>query len=173
MRLTETEIHIIKHSATDIFGSDVAVFLFGSRVDDTKKGGDIDLYIKTNFANDLTHKIKFLVALEHIDQFLFRFSKLQDAMGEKLFVSMLEFLQEENPKSKPFIDTLNRLEQIGLLEDKNTWLELRKISNNIAHQYEDEPKQASEALNAIYAVKPTLESIYQLFKTRYMAIGDR
>ena len=111
--------------------------------------------------------------VEHIDQFLFRFSKLQDAMGEKLFVSMLEFLQEENPKSKPFIDTLNRLEQIGLLEDKNTWLELRKISNNIAHQYEDEPKQASEALNAIYAVKLTLESIYQLIKTRYMAIGDR
>jgi len=109
--------------------------------------------------------------VEHIDQFLFRFSKLQDAMGEKLFVSMLEFLQEENPKSKPFIDTLNRLEQIGLLEDKNTWLELRKLSNNIAHQYEDEPKQASEALNAIYAVKPILESIYQLIKTRYMAIG--
>ncbi len=109
--------------------------------------------------------------VEHIDQFLFRFSKLQDAMGEKLFVSMLEFLQEENPKSKPFIDTLNRLEQIGLLEDKNTWLELRKLRNNIAHQYEDEPKQASEALNAIYAVKPILESIYQLIKTRYMAIG--
>jgi len=109
--------------------------------------------------------------VEHIDQFLFRFSKLRDAMGEKLFVSMLEFLQEENPKSKPFIDTLNRLEQIGLLEDKNTWLELRKLSNNIAHQYEDEPKQASEALNAIYAVKPILESIYQLIKTRYMAIG--
>ena len=73
--------------------------------------------------------------VEHIDQFLFRFSKLRDAMGEKLFVSMLEFLQEENPKSKPFIDTLNRLEQIGLLEDKNTWLELRKIRNSIAHQY--------------------------------------
>ncbi len=109
--------------------------------------------------------------VEHIDQFLFRFSKLQDAMSEKLFVSMLEFLQEENPKSKPFIDTLNRLEQIGLLEDKNTWLELRKLRNNIAHQYEDEPKQASEALNAIYAVKPILESIYQLIKTRYMAIG--
>ena len=108
--------------------------------------------------------------VEHIDQFLFRFSKLQDAMSEKLFVSMLEFLQEENPKSKPFIDTLNRLEQIGLLEDKNTWLELRKLRNNIAHQYEDEPKQASEALNAIYAVKPILESIYQLIKTRYMAI---
>ena len=110
--------------------------------------------------------------VEHIDQFLFRFSKLQDAMGEKLFVLILELLQEENPKSKPFIDTLNRLEQIGLLENKNTWLELRKIRNTIAHQYEDEPKQASEALNAIYAVKPILESIYQLIKTRYVEMRD-
>ena len=107
--------------------------------------------------------------VEHIDQFLFRFAKLQDAMGEKLFILMLEFLEEENPKSKPFIDTLNRLEQLGLLEDKNTWLELRKIRNNIAHQYEDDPKQASEALNSIYAVKPTLESIFQSIKTRYIS----
>ncbi len=110
--------------------------------------------------------------VEHIDQFLFRFSKLQDAMGEKLFVLILELLQEENPKSKPFIDTLNRLEQIGLLENKNTWLELIKIRNTIAHQYEDEPKQASEALNTIYAVKPILESIYQLIKTRYVEMRD-
>jgi hypothetical protein len=83
---------------------------------------------------------------------------------------MLEFLHEENPKSKPFIDTLNRLEQIGLIEDKNIWLELRKLRNNMAHQYEDEPKQASEALNAIYAVKPTLGCIYKHIKTRYVEI---
>lgn len=105
--------------------------------------------------------------VEHIDQFLFRFSKLQDAIGEKLFVLILEFLQEENLKSKPFIDILNRLEQLELLEDKNSWLELRKIRNNIAHQYEDEPKQASEALNAIYAAKAILENIYISLKNRY------
>ena len=110
--------------------------------------------------------------VEYIDQFLFRFAKLQDAMGERLFILMLEFLKEENPKSKPFIDTLNRLEQIGLLEDKNSWLELRKIRNNIAHQYEDDPKQASEALNEIYAVKPILESIFQLIKARYIEMRD-
>ena len=39
--------------------------------------------------------------IEHIDQFLFRFAKLQDAMGEKLFILLLEFLLEENPKNKP------------------------------------------------------------------------
>ena len=105
--------------------------------------------------------------IEHIDQFLFRFAKLQDAMGEKLFLLLLEFLKEENTRNKPFIDILNRLEQLGILEDKNVWLELRKIRNNIAHQYEDEPQQAVEALNAIYAVKPILEEIYIALKASY------
>jgi predicted nucleotidyltransferase len=64
MRLTEFEIIAIKQCALEIFGDNVQVFLFGSRVDDSKKGGDIDLYIKTEAANDFSHKIKFLVALE-------------------------------------------------------------------------------------------------------------
>ena len=105
--------------------------------------------------------------IEHIDQFFFRFTKSQNNIGEKLFVQILEYLQEENPKPKPFIDILNRLEQLELLEDKNNWLVLRKIRNNIAHQYEDEPKQASEALNAIYDAKPVLERIYLGLKRRY------
>jgi hypothetical protein len=93
-------------------------------------------------------------------------------IGEKLFVLVLEFLKEENIKSKPFIDILNRLEQLELLEDKNVWLELRKIRNTIAHQYEDEPEQASVALNAIYAAKRTLETIYLALKSRYVAISN-
>jgi predicted nucleotidyltransferase len=64
MRLTEFEINSIKQSAQEVFGSTVEVFLFGSRVDDEKKGGDIDLYVKAQTGNDLSHKIKFLVSLE-------------------------------------------------------------------------------------------------------------
>lgn len=105
--------------------------------------------------------------IEHIDQFLFRFAKLQDAIGDKLFLLLLDFLLEENSRNKPFIDILNRLEQLGLLNDKNVWLELRKIRNNIAHQYEDEPQAATEALNAIYEAKAILETIYLTLKTRY------
>lgn len=110
--------------------------------------------------------------IEHVDQFLFRFSKLQDAIGEKLFILLLELLKEEHAKSKPFIDILNRLEQLGLLEDKNVWLELRKIRNSIAHQYEDEPQLAAEALNAIYAAKPILENIYISLRASYFGMRD-
>jgi hypothetical protein len=111
--------------------------------------------------------------IEHIDQFLFRFAKLQDAMGEKLFILILEFLKEEHTRAKPFIDILNRLEQLGLLDDKNVWLELRKTRNNIAHQYDDEPQQAAEALNAIYAAKPILEKIYTSLKASYVDTRER
>ena len=45
MRLTSIEIEIIKRAALDIWGKNVSVVLFGSRTDDAKKGGDIDLLI--------------------------------------------------------------------------------------------------------------------------------
>ena len=64
MRLTQFEVSAIKQSAQEVFGANVEVFLFGSRVDDAKKGGDIDLYIKAETGNDLAHKIRFLVSLE-------------------------------------------------------------------------------------------------------------
>ena len=111
--------------------------------------------------------------IEHIDQFLFRFAKLQDAIGEKLFMLLLEFLKEENTRTRPFIDILNRLEQLGFLDDKNVWLELRKIRNNIAHQYEEEPKQAAEALNAIFASKSILEKTYTTLKIRYVDMRNK
>lgn len=46
MRLSKTQIPVIKHIAQKIFLPSSAVYLFGSRVDDTKKGGDIDLLIE-------------------------------------------------------------------------------------------------------------------------------
>jgi len=69
MRLTQFEIDSIKTQAETHFGENVKVYLFGSRTDDTKKGGDIDLYIanqhkehstlksKLNFIADLIFKI--------------------------------------------------------------------------------------------------------------------
>ena len=66
MRLSQFEIEAIKSIAIKYFGFGVQVFLFGSRVDDDIKGGDIDLFISTNEMDLLTleTKIQFLAELK-------------------------------------------------------------------------------------------------------------
>jgi predicted nucleotidyltransferase len=46
MRLTQNQADIIRNAAQHMFGPAASVYLFGSRVDDTQRGGDIDLYIE-------------------------------------------------------------------------------------------------------------------------------
>jgi predicted nucleotidyltransferase len=48
MRLTEEQISAIKQTAHAVLGDGARVLLFGSRVDDAKKGGDIDLLFETD-----------------------------------------------------------------------------------------------------------------------------
>ena len=47
MRLSSIEIKKIIDVAKEVYGSSVKVFLFSSRTDDSKRGGDIDLLIRT------------------------------------------------------------------------------------------------------------------------------
>lgn len=66
MRLTPLEIEAIHTTARKYFGQEVKVFLFGSRVDDDKRGGDIDLCIRNKKEEllKLDAKIHFLLELK-------------------------------------------------------------------------------------------------------------
>ena len=69
MRLTPAQITAIRNTTAEVFGEQANVWLFGSRVDDSKRGGDIDLLICSNeaFASPaLTRKIAFLGKLERL-----------------------------------------------------------------------------------------------------------
>jgi predicted nucleotidyltransferase len=46
MRLPSNAITVIRDAAKHHFGPQAKVWLFGSRVDDSKRGGDIDLYVE-------------------------------------------------------------------------------------------------------------------------------
>ena len=87
--------------------------------------------------------------IETLDQFLYRFAKLQDTIGQRLFSGVLELL-EEPFKEMSFLDRLNRLEQLNIIESKEQWLMLRNLRNSLAHEYEDDPAGMCQAINHIY-----------------------
>jgi predicted nucleotidyltransferase len=68
MRLSKRVINILQENIQKSFG-DVQIYLFGSRTDDNKKGGDIDLAIKSNLSRENFRKKKslFLAMLIRID----------------------------------------------------------------------------------------------------------
>jgi predicted nucleotidyltransferase len=65
VRLSPGYQKIIKAETLNVFGVDASVFLFGSRMDDSKKGGDIDLFIQTDDKDGLFEKkLRFLAKLK-------------------------------------------------------------------------------------------------------------
>jgi predicted nucleotidyltransferase len=69
MRLTTDQIQAIRDAASSTFGDKAAVWLFGSRVDDAKKGGDIDVLVRPAPMADVepfAKKIRMLILLERL-----------------------------------------------------------------------------------------------------------
>lgn len=67
MRITETERRVLRDEARQAFGADSRVFLFGSRVDDARRGGDIDLLVetgKTGHAAIFEAQLRFLARVK-------------------------------------------------------------------------------------------------------------
>ncbi len=56
-----------------------------------------------------------------IDSFIYRFIKVQDKIGEKLFPALLSSLQEYD-RGMPFIDILNKLEKLRILPSADDWV---------------------------------------------------
>lgn len=93
MRLSQEKIDNLKSSITAILPN-VKIYLFGSRVDDNKKGGDIDLLIladrKLKFAEKSHIKWVFfkkfgeqkldLISFQHQDTDPFKLTALTDAI---------------------------------------------------------------------------------------------
>jgi predicted nucleotidyltransferase len=65
VRLSEQEIEQIKQAAQQVFGPAVRVALFGSRLDDRGRGGDIDLFVEVpTQRSSAGDELAFRVALE-------------------------------------------------------------------------------------------------------------
>lgn len=99
-------------------------------------------------------------AVQDWDQFVLRFTKLQDAIGTRLLPAVLDFLQEPF-EDRPMLDKLHRLEKLGYLPDVERWHGLRAIRNHFAHDYpQDDALKAAYLNDAVNAV-PDLQAVLQ------------
>ena len=102
-----------------------------------------------------------------IDQFIFRFSKLQDAMGAKIFRYILEYL-DEDVTSLPMRDILNRLEKYKFLPDANEWIYIRELRNEIAHDYPLMENDVVHILNELFSKVDIMYGIYDKLKAVFI-----
>jgi len=102
--------------------------------------------------------------LRILDQLLFRFSKLQDALGLRLIPATLAVLSEPF-EEWPMIDRLNRLEKLGFIE-VDDWLRWREIRNRLAHEYPDHPETRFAAIEAAVAAARDLAAAYRAWRAK-------
>lgn len=95
---------------------------------------------------------------ERVDAFVSRFGRLQDTLGDKLLPTLLSALGE-NPAPK--IDMLDRAERLGLIASSEQWMQLRRLRNQMIHEYVEDPKVLADALEAAHASVATLTGASQ------------
>jgi hypothetical protein len=91
-----------------------------------------------------------------LDQLVFRFGRLQDAIGTRLLPAMLQLTQEWRD-NEPFIDKLNRAEKLGMLPSAEQWQLLRELRNPSAYEYPAQPELVLLNLSRLVAHVPMLE----------------
>ena len=57
MRLTPDQTRAIRQGIQRHMGEHARIWLFGSRVNDSRRGGDVDLYVEPETAPDLTARL--------------------------------------------------------------------------------------------------------------------
>ncbi|OOG20801.1 hypothetical protein B1C78_16945 [Thioalkalivibrio denitrificans] len=97
---------------------------------------------------------------ERVEAFVSRFGRLQDTLGDKLLPLYLEVLGEHLGAA---IDNLDRAEKLGLIPSSDDWLAMRKLRNQMVHEYIEDPNTLADALQAGHEFVPTLTTVIETF----------
>jgi hypothetical protein len=109
-------------------------------------------------ALDMAQLERDRLLLRLTDQILFRFTKLQDALGERLVPATLQRLAESF-EDWSMRDRLERLEKLGFLT-VDDWLRWRELRNRLAHEYPDQPELRFAVLKAAIGAAGELIAAY-------------
>lgn len=98
--------------------------------------------------------------IKTIDTFIYRFIKLQDMMGEKLFKVFLDEIGEYKD-SMSLVDILDKLEKFEIIEDALKWMEYRKLRNKLTHEYPNNEQDILEGIQLAIQIFDDIEHILE------------
>jgi len=93
---------------------------------------------------------------ERVEAFVGRFGRLQDTVGDKLLPLLLAALGE---KTAAAIDNLDRAERLGLISSADEWMTMRNLSNQMVHEYVEDPAVLTSALQSGHTFVPALIAV--------------
>ncbi len=114
---------------------------------------ELTRFVNTLSVDDLSDDEKVKV----IDAFLFRFIKIQDLMGNKLFRQALDVIGEYQDYMS-MLDVLDRMEKLGLIVSADQWMDYRNLRNVLAHEYPDNEDDIIEGIKTATQVFVAMES---------------
>ncbi len=93
-----------------------------------------------------------------VDTFIYRFTKLQDIMGDKLFKVFLDDIGEYRDDMS-LLDVLDKLEKFKIIDDAHSWMAYRKLRNQLTHEYPDNEEEVIEGIKIAIEAFEKIENI--------------
>lgn len=98
--------------------------------------------------------------IKTIDTFIYRFIKLQDIMGEKLFKVFLDEIGEYQD-SMSLLDVVDKLEKFNIIDNSFEWMEYRKLRNKLTHEYPNNEQDVIDGIKIAIEVFTKIELILE------------
>ena len=104
-----------------------------------------------------------------VDSFIFRFTKIQDLIGEKLFKEILDKVGEFR-RNMSFTDILDKAEKLEIIDSADKWSNFRELRNSLSHEYPSNEaeiiKDIKLALDYFMDISRTYENITKYIKSK-------
>ena len=90
------------------------------------------LFVQPWLQEEMAHKMLDIDFAERVDAFVARFGRLQDLLGDKYLPAWLRAVQEPVGTA---LENLDRAEKLGLVQSADAWIFVRKLRNQLVHEY--------------------------------------
>ena len=93
------------------------------------------------------------VGVDRLESFSGKFCRMQDTVMDKLIP---RFLIAAGERTGIVIDNLNRAERLGIVSDAQSWVDMRRLRNQLVHEYVGDLTEMVEALARARRLLPDL-----------------